>query len=1028
MAKKTLNIGTTANDGQGDTLRDAAGKINDNFTELFAAAFDSAGGGSGYLTPENINTLSELNAILATGGSDVLVDSAEIQTRIDAVAGGTSFTDLAGLNSNLSDAKLVDSAEIQTRVDDATAGLTSFDSTNISTLADLNTVANTTLVDSATIQARIDASGGAAGFTDLAGLNSILSPDSLIDSSDNRLKNYSYIDTQRKDSGPIFIAAMTQSLGTPYLWEVSDADPVERGIANHTIRERPAFYAGIKEFGTDGLGPARNKGRYSWKDLDIDKDPVTDTGDSAAAVAGNTDVPTTYPYMGFKGGGSTQQLHGFAVAIHEQTGRDVYIYKVDWSAHHMQPYFWPFADSDTLHPNVNTSSWTVKSYNEVGLGWEEFNLHFDSAVAAGQLLDANFPDTPDFFLFQSGETGVSLYDDFAEFAAYYKNLDRELERSGRLLAQTPRIFIEGGHTHPTFTPYSNYRSAAELISRPSTVIPTDWAAWDEAHPTGAGSFYQGYDNANRLVNFQAEASQNTGNRLLRRYLQPELWADFTVGNGSSPQLNLLVQQNTAATKLRVPFTVLSAEAGGHNTRSFCEQVGEHFGSRNLIRLYQDSDIWRTYSISGDGVWDSATNTNLAGSSARATQRNHIIFDVELSNAVGLQSGTFDESFTGKVRIEYRKQSLLDLLSTTQASSPLNIWPYTDDSATSGGKIYHTENQLIGEKVSLYRESGVEQSGDFILKNRPVGAGDSTDLLRRGTIGYPSYLPSIDIQRGIGDTGFDDATDTVSSFQISNESTEVSNTEGYGGASTVENFSVKVINKQGFDHKEGKYQDHSAVEGTQIKQNVIITYENVGNAGGLSNTVKAHWYLSPPHRLKLKPGTFTTFYNTFDNKDWNFDIISNLSGYCGEKVTDMAATPTDLEMAKRFCSTKRYSGVFGGLTFVENADADGTDASVQGAGIALSRMLCSNEYGVMDYGSSTTLDNYWEQNGSTFPRCWKEQGSSMTIAGSLEYDDTERWALGLFGPQFGFTTPQAPAGNTDRWFWTWDLDVTFTRNV
>ncbi len=40
MAKKTLNIGTTANDGQGDTLRDAGGKINDNFTELYEADSD----------------------------------------------------------------------------------------------------------------------------------------------------------------------------------------------------------------------------------------------------------------------------------------------------------------------------------------------------------------------------------------------------------------------------------------------------------------------------------------------------------------------------------------------------------------------------------------------------------------------------------------------------------------------------------------------------------------------------------------------------------------------------------------------------------------------------------------------------------------------------------------------------------------------------------------------------------------------------------------------------------------------------
>ena len=89
MAKKTLNIGTTANDGTGDTLRDAAGKINDNFTELFAAAFDSVGGGGGYLTPENINTLLELNAIV---GDATLVDSATIQARIDASPGASSLS------------------------------------------------------------------------------------------------------------------------------------------------------------------------------------------------------------------------------------------------------------------------------------------------------------------------------------------------------------------------------------------------------------------------------------------------------------------------------------------------------------------------------------------------------------------------------------------------------------------------------------------------------------------------------------------------------------------------------------------------------------------------------------------------------------------------------------------------------------------------------------------------------------------------------------------------------------------------
>jgi hypothetical protein len=35
MAKQTINIGTVANDGTGDTLRAAGGKINDNFDELY---------------------------------------------------------------------------------------------------------------------------------------------------------------------------------------------------------------------------------------------------------------------------------------------------------------------------------------------------------------------------------------------------------------------------------------------------------------------------------------------------------------------------------------------------------------------------------------------------------------------------------------------------------------------------------------------------------------------------------------------------------------------------------------------------------------------------------------------------------------------------------------------------------------------------------------------------------------------------------------------------------------------------------
>ena len=37
MAKQTIGIGTSANDGTGDPLRDAFDKVNDNFNEVYSA-------------------------------------------------------------------------------------------------------------------------------------------------------------------------------------------------------------------------------------------------------------------------------------------------------------------------------------------------------------------------------------------------------------------------------------------------------------------------------------------------------------------------------------------------------------------------------------------------------------------------------------------------------------------------------------------------------------------------------------------------------------------------------------------------------------------------------------------------------------------------------------------------------------------------------------------------------------------------------------------------------------------------------
>ena len=57
MARQNLNLGTIANDGKGDTLRDAGQKINQNFQELYQSLFgDSIAGNSTLVFGNNIIT------------------------------------------------------------------------------------------------------------------------------------------------------------------------------------------------------------------------------------------------------------------------------------------------------------------------------------------------------------------------------------------------------------------------------------------------------------------------------------------------------------------------------------------------------------------------------------------------------------------------------------------------------------------------------------------------------------------------------------------------------------------------------------------------------------------------------------------------------------------------------------------------------------------------------------------------------------------------------------------------------------
>ena len=84
MAKQTINIGTTANDGTGDPLRTAFDKANDNFDELY----NGAGGiADDSVTYAKLGTEFTTSAALATN-----VDFSTAQVFTKTLTGDTTLT------------------------------------------------------------------------------------------------------------------------------------------------------------------------------------------------------------------------------------------------------------------------------------------------------------------------------------------------------------------------------------------------------------------------------------------------------------------------------------------------------------------------------------------------------------------------------------------------------------------------------------------------------------------------------------------------------------------------------------------------------------------------------------------------------------------------------------------------------------------------------------------------------------------------------------------------------------------------
>ena len=86
MAKQTINIGTAANDGTGDPLRDAFDKVNDNFTELYS---DDAGDVGSIIGGTGLEVDSATGDVTVSISDDA-VDHDQLSNRYTASSAVTS--------------------------------------------------------------------------------------------------------------------------------------------------------------------------------------------------------------------------------------------------------------------------------------------------------------------------------------------------------------------------------------------------------------------------------------------------------------------------------------------------------------------------------------------------------------------------------------------------------------------------------------------------------------------------------------------------------------------------------------------------------------------------------------------------------------------------------------------------------------------------------------------------------------------------------------------------------------------------
>lgn len=105
MARQTINIGTSPNDGTGDPIRDAFDKTNQNFVELYSAPVSNTS-----LTVGNSTVNSFLTGVsVKTGNSTV---NAVVNTSVIVISNSTLFSSLTNDVLTVSNTTIVNSSSL----------------------------------------------------------------------------------------------------------------------------------------------------------------------------------------------------------------------------------------------------------------------------------------------------------------------------------------------------------------------------------------------------------------------------------------------------------------------------------------------------------------------------------------------------------------------------------------------------------------------------------------------------------------------------------------------------------------------------------------------------------------------------------------------------------------------------------------------------------------------------------------------------------------------------------------------------